>query len=919
MVNRILTAACASIIVILTIGRVAAQLPHTQLNLIYPPGGKIGGEVEVKIAGKDLDDARQLKFSHDGITAQTRKKGEPNEVEPDPKPIPNEFTVKIADNVPPGVYEVSAVGRFGISNTRAFVVSNNDMVVAAGDHGSIGKALELSVGSTVFGAVNGDQVNHYKFQAKKDQRVLIDCRAERIDSSMDATLVLFGPNGRKLRTVRDTQCCDPVLDFSAPADGEYVVGVYDFVFRGGANYFYHMSVASSPWIDFVIPPAGKPGSNDQYTIYGRNLPGGSPVDGLSIDGTSLQQLKVNIALPGDPAQISAGHLVSPHSAFVGGHVYRLGSPQGPSNPITIGFAQGQVVQEQEPNNNGDAAATVTLPCEYTGQFYPVGDIDWVAFEAKKGETVWINLLSHRLGAATDPVLVVQKVKKDGDKVQASQVAEVDDSSAPAQNNQFKPFDTGSRDASYKLDVGEDATYRVMVRDLYGTSRGDPRFIYRLQISHAQPDFRLAAYPQPVKAGDKGMRPAGAVLRRGGAAVVNVRIHRQHGFNGDISIAAEGLPEGVSGNEIIATGGASDGVLVLTATEDAAAWAGSIRIVGKATVNGAEVSRSAIGGTIVWESQNAQQQPIGGRTSQTIPLAVMDKETSPATITIGDGSIVETSLGGKIQLPIKLARRHGFGGDLKLTPAGLPKDFGAKETTVKGGEGKYEVALTNNKIAPGMYAFYLRGQAKFKYARNPEAQKEAEAEQKRVGELVKQFEAKNKEAADALNKAKQDKQPEDAIKKLEEAAKKAADNLKLAQDLKKAADGAINGAKEQAKQKDVTTSVFSTAVRIRVEATPIKATLSSAAASIKQGEKAQVKITVERKYGFDDQIEISIKGPAGVGGKVNIAKGQNEGMLEITTDGKTPVGEHECQINFQVKFNNVTLQSTETLKLNVNQA
>ena len=114
-------------------------------------------------------------------------------------------------------------------------------------------------------------------------------------------------------------------------------------------------------------------------------------------------------------------------------------------------------------------------------------------------------------------------------------------------------------------------------------------------------------------------------------------------------------------------------------------------------------------------------------------------------------------------------------------------------------------------------------------------------------------------------------------------------------------------------------MFSTAVRIRVEATPIKATLSSAAASIKQGEKAQVKITVERKYGFDDQIEISIKGPAGVGGKVNIAKGQNEGMLEITTDGKTPVGEHECQINFQVKFNNVTLQSTETLKLNVNQA
>jgi hypothetical protein len=917
MVTRILTVTCAIVLVVGTIGTASAQLPHTQLNSIYPPGGKAGGELQVKITGKDLEEATQLKFSHDGIAAQART-GEVNDVEPNPKPIANEFIVKIADNVPAGVYEVSAVGRYGISNTRAFVVSKCDAIVASGDHSSRDKALELPIDSTAFGTINADQVNHYKFQAKKDQRILIDCCAERIDSSIDATLVLFGPDGRKIRIVRDTQSCDPVLDFAAPADGEYVVGVYDFVFRGGSNYFYHLAISSSPWIDFVIPPAGQPGSSAQYTIYGRNLPGGSPAEGLSVEGAPLQQLKVSIALPSDPAQISTGHLASPNSAFVDGHVYRLDSPQGPSNPVTIGFAQGQVVQEKEPNNDGNSAAIVTLPCEYAGQFYPGGDIDWVAFEAKKGETIWINLLSHRLGATTDPVLVVQKVKKDGDNVQVSQVTEIDDSKAPAQNDKFQPFDTGSRDASFKLDVAEDATYRVMVRDLYGTSRGDPRYVYRLQISKSQPDFRLAAYPQPLKAGDKGMRPAGTVLRRAGAAVVNVRIDRRHAYSGDISISAEGLPAGVTCNGITASGGTSSVALVFCAEENAAAWAGFIRIVGKANVNGTDVSRTAVGGTIIWESQNAQQQPIGGRTSQGIPLSVTDKESSPVTITIGDGNVVETSVGGKVDLPIKLARR-GFGGDLKLTPQSVPKDFGIKETTVKGDAGKLEVALANNKIVPGTHTFYLRGQAKFKYARNPNAPKEAQDEQKRLGEVVKQFETKNKEATDALNKAKQDKQPEDAIKQLEEAAKKAADNLKRAQDLKKAADGAIKGAQEMAKQKDVTTDVFSKAVQIRVAATPINTTLGSANATIKQGEKAQIKVTVERKFGFDDQVEVSITGPAGVGGKVAIAKGQNEGMLEIATGGDTPVGDHECQVNLQVKFNSVTIQSTENIKLTVNPA
>lgn len=104
MAKRILTATTVVLLVGLA-GRLNAQLPQAQLNSIYPPGGRVGSQIDVKITGKDLEEADQLRFSHDGITAEPRR-SEPNDVEPNPRPIDNEFVVKIADNVTPGVYEV---------------------------------------------------------------------------------------------------------------------------------------------------------------------------------------------------------------------------------------------------------------------------------------------------------------------------------------------------------------------------------------------------------------------------------------------------------------------------------------------------------------------------------------------------------------------------------------------------------------------------------------------------------------------------------------------------------------------------------------------------------------------------------------------------------------------------------------------
>src|SRR5262245_34512207 len=96
------------------------QLPTTQLTSVFPAGGQQGKTVEVAIAGAELDDCTQLLFSHRGITA-TAKMTTATALEP-ARPIANQFQVAVSAEVPPGVYEVRAQGRFGLSNPRSFVV-----------------------------------------------------------------------------------------------------------------------------------------------------------------------------------------------------------------------------------------------------------------------------------------------------------------------------------------------------------------------------------------------------------------------------------------------------------------------------------------------------------------------------------------------------------------------------------------------------------------------------------------------------------------------------------------------------------------------------------------------------------------------------------------------------------------------------
>ena len=52
------------LLLLLTLIPAFAQLPVARLNTIFPPGAQIGAATDIKINGADLDDAKELRFSH---------------------------------------------------------------------------------------------------------------------------------------------------------------------------------------------------------------------------------------------------------------------------------------------------------------------------------------------------------------------------------------------------------------------------------------------------------------------------------------------------------------------------------------------------------------------------------------------------------------------------------------------------------------------------------------------------------------------------------------------------------------------------------------------------------------------------------------------------------------------------------------
>ncbi|HUY88920.1 MAG TPA: PPC domain-containing protein [Pirellulales bacterium] len=782
----------------------AAQLPGARLSSVFPAGGRQGDSAEIAIAGGDLDSVDRLLFSHPGIAAQPKLR-EAGEFENSPQPIPNQFTVQIGAETPPGYYEVRALGKYGVSNPRAFFVGVAAEVLEAEPNETIETAQEVPLDSVVNGRSNrGSDLDFYRFTAKAGQRVLIECRARAIDSRLDAALAVYDAAGRELASKYEGSLRDTLIDFTVPADGSYTVKLHDFIYGGGDEYVYRLSLSTQPHIDFVFPPAGVPGGKWLFRVYGRNLPGGKPAPGVTVDGKPLEVVAEAIELPAGPATtaLPVETLIEPNEAALDAAAYRLQTSHGPTEPLLIGFASAPIVAEEEPNDDPQKAQQVSAPCECVGQFSPQGDQDWFSFGAKQGDKYVIEVISQRQGSIADPFLLVEQLTTD--KQGQQQVKELKSEDDAGEAAADPDFNTRHDDPIYRFTAPADGSYRVLVRDLYFGSRGDPRFVYRLAIRPEQPDFRLVAMPkfsgsQPNQQQSVVWNP---LLRKGGTESIELVVFRRDGFDGEIAVSAEDLPAGVTAQPISIGPADNLATLVLKAADDAPASVATFRVVGRSKVGDAELVREARAGSLVWAGQQ-RRSTAHARLTSSLTLAVSDTEQAPFLVEAKDGGNLEMSRAGKLEIPLKVTRRDGFSGPIQMSVSGLPRGFQrVNNLTVASKADSFELTMNIPANSPlGSFSFYLRATAKHNYRRNPEA---ADAATKRKDELAKRATELALAAKDAA-KAKQDaeKVAAELEQKAEAAAKRLAEAAEAAETAEsniKAASADVEAAKQAAEDK-----------------------------------------------------------------------------------------------------------------------
>jgi len=674
-------------------GTARADLPAIHLTQIAPLGAAAGSSVEVAVAATDGDEARELRFDHPGVTAQWLS--------------PGKFQVTVAADVPEGTYDARLVGRFGVSNPRLFAVARGLTDLAEKEPNNTPEAgqpvpLEVALAGT------SDPGDHdlFRFPARRGQRLTLDCQAVRLDSLMDASLAVLAPDGAVLASNADYHGHDPMIDFIAPADGEYLAQVNDMSYRGG--FPYRLLITARPYIENVFPRAVEPGKPALLTALGYNFgTAGRPAE-FCQGGHALEEFRFTFT----PSAATGGFefLEHPtgHSAFptaatftLDGFQVRVPLPASavggtvPAPAVTLMNAEGPVVLEREPNDAADSAQELTLPATVNARFDRPGDADWYAFTTTEAGRHEIQVYSERIAGQADPFVALVDD-------QGQRLAEFDD-----HGSFFAGFNGYLRDpvASVELDAGR--TYRLIVQDRY--QRGGVRYQYVLTVRRPAPDFFVAAVHST------NVVPTGTTVWRGGAAYLSLVIARRDGFEGALTIAAQGLPPGVHAGAISGPGDVSC-PFVVWADADAPAWTGPIRLVATAPLGDGVLRREVRPYTRIWDR-------LSMRSSRpTRELIVAVREQAPYCLRL----VAERSEVGRdeeLDLALEATRIWpDCRAAIRVTGLGLPAGFTLNESEVPAGETRGRCRLKLDNVKPGAYSLSVLGQTQVPWAKDPNAEK-----------------------------------------------------------------------------------------------------------------------------------------------------------------------------------------------------
>jgi hypothetical protein len=421
--------------------------------------------------------------------------------------------ITIAPDAAPGEREVRVVTARGVSNPLPFhigqVPEHTRKAMKPATIQILGKEAfalrkrppeeaqdRIALPATLNGQIASSEVNSYRFAARKGQRLLFTTQARQlipfiadaVPGWFQPVLVLSDANGKELAYDDDYRFKpDPTIFFEVPADGEYVLAIYDSLYRGREDFIYRITAGELPFVTSIFPLGSRAGDPVKIGMKGWNL-----------DRAELMQPAAGPA-PG---------------------VQRLFAKRDGLVSNTVPFALDTLpeLSEKEPNNDPKHAQKVTLPVMIDGRMDRAGDWDVFQFNGKADQRIVAEVYARRLDSPLDSVL---KLTDATGKVLAF-------------NDDHEDIGSGTNthhaDSYLMTKLPADGVYYIHIGD---TDRnGGEEYAYRLRISEPRPDFELRVVPSSVS------------LRSKAAANVSVYVIRKDGFNGPIKLALKNPPPGI---------------------------------------------------------------------------------------------------------------------------------------------------------------------------------------------------------------------------------------------------------------------------------------------------------------------------------------------------------------------------------------
>ena len=447
-----------------------------------PVGGRRGTEVVVSLTGQRLADTREILFYQPGITVTKIEAGKDGQAT---------ATFKIAPDAPLGLHDFRLRTATGISPLKTFSVGVLKDVEEVEPNNDFAKPQPIAMNVTVNGVADNEDIDYYAVEAKKGDRITAEVEGIRLGLTLfDPYVAILDSKRFELGTSDDAALIwqDGFVSVVAPEDGTYIVVARESAYRGNANCLYRLHVGNFPRPSATVPAGGK---------------AGEPVTVRWI-GDVLGEKTTSVTLPegedrdfGLVAQDERGTAPYPNA-------FRL-SPFG--NTI-----------EAEPNETHPTATPFTPPVALNGVIGTAGDVDQYAFEAKKGQTFDVRVFARQIRSPLDSVLTI--ATRDGGTV--------------ARND-----DSGGPDSSLRFNAPKDGEYVVSVSD--HLKKGGPLFAYRVEISPVTPELTLST---PNEALRRGAGTMAVAVPRGNRQAILINARRAD-FGGKLSLAASGLPAGVT--------------------------------------------------------------------------------------------------------------------------------------------------------------------------------------------------------------------------------------------------------------------------------------------------------------------------------------------------------------------------------------